>query len=91
MQISAAGRAGIGSPSWATRFRSKSRIDGGPFSSGQHRRPVAADGPCLLCLVVVFDADRLVVVGRIEFGAIATPGGALQDAIDLAKPGCRKP
>src|SRR5258708_37456839 len=46
---------------------------------------------CLLRLVVRSDADRLVVVGRIELRAIAAPGGVLQDAVDLAKPGRRKP
>ena len=45
----------------------------------------------LLRLVVRGDTDRLVVVGRIEFGAIAAPGLVLQYAVDLAKPGRRKP
>jgi hypothetical protein len=44
-----------------------------------------------LRLVVGRYADRLVVVGRIEFGAIAAPGVALEYAVDLAKPGRRKP
>src|SRR5712671_1936655 len=45
----------------------------------------------LLRLVVRRHADRLVVVGRIEFGAVAAPGGVLEYAVDLAKPGRRKP
>jgi len=45
----------------------------------------------LLRLVVRRHADRLVVVGRIEFGAIAAPGRVLEYAVDLAKPGRRKP
>src|SRR6266704_5184762 len=45
----------------------------------------------LLRLVVRRHADRLVVVGRIEFGAVAAPGRVLEYAVDLAKPGCRKP
>src|SRR3981081_457902 len=45
----------------------------------------------LLRLVVRRYADRLVVVSWIEFCAIAAPGGVLQDAVDLAQPGRRKP
>ena len=45
----------------------------------------------LLRLVVRRHADRLVVVGRIEFGAIAAPGRVLEYAVDLAKPGRRTP
>src|SRR5882757_2574482 len=45
----------------------------------------------LLRLVVRRHADRLVVVGRIEFGAVAAPGRVLEYAVDLAEPGRRKP
>src|SRR5258705_11908395 len=40
----------------------------------------------LLRLVVSGDADRLVVIGRIEFGTIGAPSAIFDDAVDLAQP-----
>jgi hypothetical protein len=46
---------------------------------------------CLLRLLVRREAGRLVVIGRIELGAITAPGRVLQDAIDFAQPARREP
>src|SRR5689334_4101355 len=37
------------------------------------------------------DADRLVIIGRIELGAVAAPGSVLEDTVDFAQPRRRQP
>src|SRR5438270_10920548 len=45
----------------------------------------------LLRLLALRDCGALVVVGRIELGAVGAPGRILQRAVDLAQPGRWKP
>src|SRR5207237_8019502 len=45
----------------------------------------------LLRLLVRRDAGRLVIIGWIELGMVAAPGGVLEDAVDFAQPRRRQP
>src|SRR5437016_9423792 len=64
------------------------------WASNRDRRRFSTSGRALtsaLRFVVLSDADLLVIVGRIELGAIGAPGRVLEDAVDLAQARSRKP
>src|SRR4051794_22362988 len=57
------------------------------YNCGPPRRtPAALLRPAALLL-----GDRLVIVRRVEFGAVAAPGAVLDGAVDLAQPRRRQP
>src|SRR5216684_4235237 len=80
-------------PAWARSMRARSFHSNRSSTACAARPARKTFAPCdrLLRLVVRGDADRLVIVGRIEFCTIAAPGLVLQYAVDLAEPGRRKP